>query len=688
MMKSFLKLISVFFCLQCWLGAFAADNVTVTCDCQSLDDSVTDAKLVNEMGYTHIDSLTRGVGGSTIEGDDCASKYPLKLPFDFRLFSHKIDEIYVNVNGSISDLRVGSYTHMSLDNYDIHNSIDTSKFMIAPYWADLHMGDSITSFNDPDWSGNGFHHHKCGEMYYKYIVNGKDTVGLKILWHKIGFFWSPLACIDGQKSTFELTLTNGEGDFNGNNIFFCYKEIGFAAGSVSHYTPEDGVVSQAASSYTGGGVGFPKDAMPATVGMVYREGDHRYFYQVGQYDRPDSSEVNRKPDGTYYVDFDGPDGKRTTYSGFGTLLVGSKNCELAYDLRNKFSVNVSECNGKGMFTASIFAALGTENNGDNVNYKFTVDGAESYVQRSANKSYIRYDTLLVADGRKHTVKFFVNDTLVDSCEIEAPLCPCPDDGKITIDGMSIEESFSVCKDQLLRIGFQTGIPLVNPQYVWTFGNDSLNVGNESQDKISNFSTSTQGSLALRVTSDGCEEGVNFAINLNVENCLVNSCNDCPSRFSPTPGEKYVVSGWVSAASQIGVKDSFEGVSIQLSFDLIGGGDPMVVECYPDGNIIDGWQRISKSFVIPQNAEKMRIALKNGSGDNRVYFDDIRFHPFNASVKSYVYDPKTLRLAAELDDENYATFYEYDEEGALVRIKKETERGVMTIREARQSKPKN
>ena len=267
-------------------------------------------------------------------------------------------------------------------------------------------------------------------------------------------------------------------------------------------------------------------------------------------------------------------------------------------------------------------------------------------------------------------------------------CICPDNGKITIDGVSVDESFSVCKDQLLQIGFQAGIPLINPQYVWTFGNNSLNEGNESQDGISNFSASTQGTLALQVTSNGCKAGVNFAINLNVENCLANSCNDCPSRFSPTPGEKYVVSGWVSAASQIGVKDSFEGVSIQLSFDLIGGGDPMVVECYPDGNIIDGWQRISKNFVIPQNAEKMRIALKNESSDNRVYFDDIRFHPFNASVKSYVYDPKTLRLAAELDDENYATFYEYDEEGALVRIKKETERGVMTIREARQSKPKN
>ena len=267
-------------------------------------------------------------------------------------------------------------------------------------------------------------------------------------------------------------------------------------------------------------------------------------------------------------------------------------------------------------------------------------------------------------------------------------CICPDNGKITIDGVSVDESFSVCKDQLLQIGFQAGIPLINPQYVWTFGNNSLNEGNESQDGISNFSASTQGTLALQVTSNGCKAGVNFAINLNVENCLANSCNDCPSRFSPTPGEKYTLSGWVSAEDQIGRMDSFEKVYILLVFNLIGSDTPDSVKCYPDGNIIDGWQRISKNFVIPQDAEKMRIALKNESGDNRVYFDDIRFHPFNASVKSYVYDPKTLRLAAELDDENYATFYEYDEEGALVRIKKETERGVMTIREARQSKPKN
>jgi hypothetical protein len=33
------------------------------------------------------------------------------------------------------------------------------------------------------------------------------------------------------------------------------------------------------------------------------------------------------------------------------------------------------------------------------------------------------------------------------------------------------------------------------------------------------------------------------------------------------------------------------------------------------------------------------------------------------------------------------FYEYDQEGTLIRTKKETERGVVTITENRQSNPK-
>jgi hypothetical protein len=57
------------------------------------------------------------------------------------------------------------------------------------------------------------------------------------------------------------------------------------------------------------------------------------------------------------------------------------------------------------------------------------------------------------------------------------------------------------------------------------------------------------------------------------------------------------------------------------------------------------------------------------------------------MHSYVYDPVTLKLMAELDDNNFASFYEYDEEGNLSRTKKETEQGIMTIQEVRSSKPK-
>jgi hypothetical protein len=66
----------------------------------------------------------------------------------------------------------------------------------------------------------------------------------------------------------------------------------------------------------------------------------------------------------------------------------------------------------------------------------------------------------------------------------------------------------------------------------------------------------------------------------------------------------------------------------------------------------------------------------------VYFDDLRLHPFNSNMKSFAYHPTSLRLLAELDENNYASFYEYDDEGTLIRVKKETERGVKTIRETR------
>ncbi|WP_106794151.1 leucine-rich repeat domain-containing protein [Aquimarina sp. Aq78] len=108
---------------------------------------------------------------------------------------------------------------------------------------------------------------------------------------------------------------------------------------------------------------------------------------------------------------------------------------------------------------------------------------------------------------------------------------------------------------------------------------------------------------------------------------------------------------------------------------------------PQGPVIEGWQQVSGSFTIPVDAHQMTLSLENTSSEVNVYFDDIRFHPYDGNMKTFVYDPATQRLMSELDENNFATFYEYDAEGDLVRIKKETERGVFTIQESRSGNTK-
>ena len=69
--------------------------------------------------------------------------------------------------------------------------------------------------------------------------------------------------------------------------------------------------------------------------------------------------------------------------------------------------------------------------------------------------------------------------------------------------------------------------------------------------------------------------------------------------------------------------------------------------------------------------------------NTVFFDDFRIHPIDANMISHVYDKKDHRLMADLDENNYAVFYEYDDEGKLIRTKRETEKGIVTMQEKRE-----
>lgn len=150
-----------------------------------------------------------------------------------------------------------------------------------------------------------------------------------------------------------------------------------------------------------------------------------------------------------------------------------------------------------------------------------------------------------------------------------------------------------------------------------------------------------------------------------------------NRFSPIAGTKVLVSAWVRE-NAVCTGSSYTGVSMQLNFNA---GSPSSFTLNPKGPIIEGWQRIEDTLTIPANATSVNLVMR-ATTSTAAFFDDIRIHPFNSNMKSFVYSPVNIRLMAELNENNYATFYEYDDDGTLIRVKKETERGIKTIKETR------
>jgi len=153
-------------------------------------------------------------------------------------------------------------------------------------------------------------------------------------------------------------------------------------------------------------------------------------------------------------------------------------------------------------------------------------------------------------------------------------------------------------------------------------------------------------------------------------------------FALVAGQPMVISAWVKegVAPATGV-ESYTGNKIYFN-----DGTGATTTLSPTGPIIEGWQRYEGKITaaVNVNATTATFTFENTSGQV-LYLDDIRIHPFNAEMKSYVYDPVNLRLIAELDANNYAAFYEYDEEGTLIRTKAETQKGIKTIKESRSAK---
>lgn len=148
--------------------------------------------------------------------------------------------------------------------------------------------------------------------------------------------------------------------------------------------------------------------------------------------------------------------------------------------------------------------------------------------------------------------------------------------------------------------------------------------------------------------------------------------------------KYLVSAWVYMEGVAPGTTSYNGPQIRITVNYNGSSTTTIINTMV-GYIIDDWQLMEGEFNVNGGSTGFSITLGSTAGE--VLFDDVRLQPFDASMKSYVYDSQNLRLVAELDERHYATLYEYDEDGKLKRIKKETERGRMTIQETTNSSVK-
>jgi hypothetical protein len=158
-----------------------------------------------------------------------------------------------------------------------------------------------------------------------------------------------------------------------------------------------------------------------------------------------------------------------------------------------------------------------------------------------------------------------------------------------------------------------------------------------------------------------------------------SDNRLANGFGPILGKQYVISMWVYD----GVPNSNKITGLNL---VLNGETNVFMNAVNrqqstlsnmEVPVVEGWKRLELLF----SGGSFNLQFNKPGGGN-VYIDDVRVHPFDARFNSYVYDDQTMRLMAQLDETNAATFYEYDDEGTPIRVKKETEQGIKTIKENR------
>jgi len=202
-----------------------------------------------------------------------------------------------------------------------------------------------------------------------------------------------------------------------------------------------------------------------------------------------------------------------------------------------------------------------------------------------------------------------------------------------------------------------------------------NMASDSMSHSGNYSAKLTGSVMLSTTAHAVRQKslAYLGLDANKEYVTQSTTGLYPNGFEPYPGKKYIFNAWINDGAPT-VK------SVNSTFSLFLNGVDVPLKCKA---IVEGWKLVEGTLDLSAVAPSGNVSIVL-TPTTTVHIDDIRIHPFDSQIKTYAYDDKTMRLMAELDENGFATFYEYDDEGLLVRVKKETERGIMTLKESRSS----
>lgn len=184
--------------------------------------------------YTLINNGTEWFDDGFPSSDD-GSHGPIQLPFTFNLYGDQYNQVYVNINGNLSfGTENGVYSSTGFPT--------NSAAMVAPFWADVDLGNANTAIN---------------KVQYKVT-----PTAMYVNWSDVGYFNEQT----NKLNSFQLIITDGNDPVIGlgNNVSFCYRDMQWTTGGASQ-----GV----------NGLG----GVPATVGA--NRGNNVNFIQFGRFDQ-------------------------------------------------------------------------------------------------------------------------------------------------------------------------------------------------------------------------------------------------------------------------------------------------------------------------------------------------------------------------------------------------------------------